>query len=241
MAGVHLRIDGIDVEAPAGESLMHAAERAGVRVPGLCQFDGIAIVGACRLCMVEVAGTPRPRPACATPVAESMDVETDTPRLREHRRVLLEMLFAEGQHICAACVASGACELQDLAALYGVDHVNFSPAPNRMTMDLTHARFGYDPSRCVLCTRCVRTCAEVEGAYTWGVAGRGRDTHLVADFGGPWGESTSCTSCAKCVSVCPTGALFEKGTAVADRRVPRSLIPTLTARRRREATREEPQ
>jgi bidirectional [NiFe] hydrogenase diaphorase subunit len=237
MAGVNLRIDGHDVEAAPGESLMHAAARVGVRVPGLCQFDGISVVGACRLCMVEVSGTPRPRPACATPVVEAMDVQTDTPRLREHRRVLLEMLFAEGQHICAACVANGRCELQTLAAEVGVDHVNFSPPAHRLTMDLTHPRFGYDPSRCVLCTRCVRACGEVEGAFTWGVAGRGRDTHLVADLGAPWGESVSCTSCGKCVSVCPVGALFEKGTAVGERRVPRALVSTLTARRQREASR----
>jgi bidirectional [NiFe] hydrogenase diaphorase subunit len=237
MAGVNLRIDGHEVEAAAGETIMDAAARVGVEVPGLCKFSGLAIVGACRLCMVDVAGTPRPRPACATPVVEAMDVHTDTPRLREHRRILLQMLFAEGQHICAACVANGACELQSLAAELGVDHVNFTPPAHRLEMDLTHPRFGYDPSRCVLCTRCVRACGQVEGAFTWGVAGRGRDTHLVADLGAPWGESTTCTSCGKCVSVCPVGALFEKGTSVGERRVARSLVPDLTARRRREASR----
>jgi bidirectional [NiFe] hydrogenase diaphorase subunit len=239
MAGINLRIDGRDVEATPGESLMQAAARVGVRVPGLCQFSGVTTVGACRLCMVDVAGTPRPRPACATLATEAMDVTTDSPRLREHRRVLLEMLFAEGQHVCAVCVANGACELQDLAAEVGVEHVAFSPPAHRLEMDLSHARFGYDPSRCVLCTRCVRTCAEVEGAWTWGVAGRGRGTHLVIDLDVPWGESTTCTSCGKCVSVCPTGALFEKGTSVAERRVPRDLVPALLARRRREWTPEE--
>lgn len=238
MAGVSLRIDGHEVEANPGESIMQAATRVDVKVPGLCQLGGVSIVGACRLCMVEVAGSPRPRPACATPVAEAMDVHTDSAKLREHRRVLLQMLFAEGQHICAACVASGACELQTLAAEVGVDHVNFTPPAARLTMDLSHPRFGYDPSRCILCTRCVRACGEVEGAFTWGVAGRGRETHLVADLGRPWGESESCTSCGKCVSVCPTGAMFEKGTSVGERRVSRELVSTLTARRQRESGRE---
>ena len=238
MAGVNLRIDGAEVEAVAGESVMQAATRVGVKVPGLCQLDGVSIVGACRLCMVELAGTPRPRPACATPVAEAMDVQTDTPRLREHRKVLLEMLFAEGQHVCAVCVASGSCELQTLAAEVGVDHVNFTPPDARMSMDLSHSRFGYDPSRCILCTRCVRACGEVEGAFTWGVAGRGREAHLVADLGVPWGEAESCTSCGKCVSVCPTGAMFAKGTSVAERRVDRELVSTLTERRQRESSRE---
>jgi bidirectional [NiFe] hydrogenase diaphorase subunit len=237
MADVTLKIDGVEIEAPAGEMLMQAAQRAGVTVPGLCQLTGVSIVGACRLCMVEVSGSPRPRPACATPVADAMDVRTDTQRLREHRKVLLEMLFAEGQHICAACVASGDCELQTLAAEVGVDHVHFTPPANRTVMDLSHPRFGYDPSRCVMCTRCVRTCAEIEGAYTWGVAGRGREVYLVADLGNPWGESQSCTSCGKCVSACPTGALFAKGTSVGERSVSRDLVATLSERRAREAAR----
>lgn len=232
-ATVHLTIDGLDVQAEAGESVMTAAARVGVRVPGLCQLDGLSTVGACRLCMVEIAGTPRPRPACATPVADAMEVRTDTPRLRAQRRVLLELAFAEGQHVCSVCVASGACELQALAAEYGVAEAAFKPAPARLGVDLSHRQFGYDASRCILCTRCVRACAEVEGAVTWGVAGRGRDAHLVADLGDPWAEATSCTSCGKCVSVCPTGALFARGTSVGERRVDRERVPALVARRRR--------
>ena len=232
-AKVNLTIDGIDVQAEVGESLMTAAARVGVRIPGLCQLDGLSTVGACRLCMVDIAGTPRPRPACATPVEDAMEVRTVTPRLAAHRRVLLELIFAEGQHVCSVCVASGACELQALAADYGVAEAAFKPPAVRTGVDLSHPSFGYDAARCILCTRCVRACAEVEGAVTWAVAGRGREAHLVADLGDPWGESVTCTSCGKCVSACPTGALFPRGMSVGERRVDRDLVPQLTARRRR--------
>jgi bidirectional [NiFe] hydrogenase diaphorase subunit len=235
VASISVTIDGVDVQAEVGETIMGVAARAGIRVPGLCQLDGLSVHGACRLCMVEIVGSVRPRPACATPAVEAMEIRTTSSRLRAHRKVLLEMLFAEGRHVCSVCVASGACELQELAAEYGVDHAAFKPPAVRTDLDLSHERFGYDPNRCVLCTRCVRTCAEIEGAVTWGVAGRGRESHLVADLGEPWGESLTCTSCGKCVSACPTGALFEKGTSVGERRVDRSLVPALAERRRRAA------
>jgi bidirectional [NiFe] hydrogenase diaphorase subunit len=235
---ISLRVDGVATSVPAGASVMQAAAAAGVKVPGLCALEGLSHVGSCRLCMVEIDGSPRLRPACATPVAESMDVHTCTPRLLELRRALLEMLFAEGQHICAVCVASGACELQTLAAEYGVDHARFAPPPERMFVDLSHPRFGYDASRCILCTRCVRACAEVEGAFTLALAGRGRGSFVITDLGGSWGEAETCTTCGKCVNACPVGALFEKGTGVATRTVDSDLIATLVARRAREANRE---
>lgn len=239
MAKVTLTIDGHETTVEQGTTVMAAAKAVGVKVPGLCQYEGLSTPGACRLCMVEVDGTPRPKPACATPVSEGMDVHTATPRLQQHRKVLLEMLFGEGQHVCAVCVASGHCELQALAADVGVDHVSFNPPPTRLQLDLSHPYLGYDPTRCILCTRCVRACGEVEGAHTWGVAGRGREAHLVTDLGTPWGESTTCTGCGKCITVCPVGALFPRGTSVAERVPKRELVPTLTARRELEAARKE--
>jgi len=239
MAKVTLTIDGVETTVEEGTTVMAAAASIGITIPGLCQYEGLSTHGACRLCMVQLNGTPKPKPACATPVAEGMDVHTTTPRIQAHRKVMLEMLFAEGQHVCAVCVASGHCELQTLGADVGVDHYAFDPPDTRLGIDQSHPYLGYDPSRCVLCTRCVRTCAEVEGAFTWGLAGRGREVHLITDLGTPWGESTTCTGCGKCITVCPTGALFPRGTSVAERIPKRALVPNLTARRALEASRKE--
>ncbi len=129
--------------------------------------------------------------------------------------MILELFFAERNHVCAVCVANGHCELQDLATQHGMDHARFDYRYPSYSVDLSHERFGLDPNRCILCTRCVRICGEVEGAHTLEVAGRGADSWIIADFDQPWGESSTCTACGKCVAVCPTGALFPKGTEVA--------------------------
>jgi bidirectional [NiFe] hydrogenase diaphorase subunit len=130
--------------------------------------------------------------------------------------MILEMLFSEGNHICSVCVANGHCELQTLAQNHGVDHIRFPYLYARQGVDISHTRFGIDHSRCILCTRCVRVCAEVEGAHTWDVIGRGATAHLIIDLNERWGDSSTCTGCGKCVSVCPTGALFEQGRAAGE-------------------------
>jgi bidirectional [NiFe] hydrogenase diaphorase subunit len=205
-----LTLDGRPVSAREGETLLEVCREHGVFLPTLCALDGLSAVGACRLCLVEVKGSPKLRAACVTRAEEGMEVETDTERLRRYRRQILELLFAERNHVCAFCVVNGSCELQDLARRLGVDHVRYPYQHPPTRMDATHPRFLVDHGRCILCTRCVRVCDEIEGAHTWDVAHRGAASRVVTDLAQPWGKSASCTSCGKCVQVCPTGALFEK-------------------------------
>ncbi len=229
-----LVVDGKDVGAREHETILEVARENGIWIPTLCELTGLSTVGACRLCIVEVKGTNKLLPACATRVSEGMEVTTDSERLHEYRKMIVELLFAEGNHICSVCVANGHCDLQYLAQKLGVDHIRFPYLYQHRTVDASHARFGLDHNRCILCTRCVRVCDEVEGAHTWDVLGRGTNARVITDLNQPWGAALSCTSCGKCVNVCPTGALFEKGKAVSEMVKQRDLLPSLLSMRERQ-------
>jgi bidirectional [NiFe] hydrogenase diaphorase subunit len=160
-----------------------------------------------------------------------MEVRTDSERLRRYRRQIVELLLAEGNHVCAVCTANGACELQALAESLGIESVRYPYRHPRTALDASHPRFVLDPGRCVLCTRCVRVCDELEGAHTWDVAGRGETARVVTDLAERWGSAASCTGCGKCVQACPTGALLEQGAIQGSVRKDSGVVAALRAAR----------
>jgi bidirectional [NiFe] hydrogenase diaphorase subunit len=206
---ITLIIDGHEISASRNQTILAVARENEIHIPTLCHLDGLGDIGACRLCLVEVKGSNKLFPACVATVYEGMEVTTNSPRLQRYRHNILELLFAERNHICAVCVANGRCELQSLSQELGLTHVRLPYRNPDLKVDASHERFIVDHNRCVLCTRCIRVCAEIEGAHIWDLKGRGEGCTVITDLNEEWGKS-DCTSCGKCVQICPTGALFEK-------------------------------
>ena len=225
-----LVIDEQEVSALAGQTILQVALENDIYIPTLCHMEGLTDVGACRLCLVEIKGSNKLLPACVTTVFEGMEVSTKTERLDKHRRMILELLFAERNHICSVCVANGHCELQSLAQDQGVTHIGLPYRNPQLGVDASLDRFTVDHNRCILCTRCVRVCAEIEGAHVWDVAGRGINSLVITDLHQDWGTS-SCTRCGKCVQVCPTGALFDKSKVGSDHPKYPDFLPYLNLMR----------
>lgn len=235
MSVITLQMNGETVSGRAGQSLLEVARDNGIDIPTLCHQEELKPWGGCRLCLVEVEGQGRPQAACLTPAREGLRVRTDSDHLRDWRRMIVELLLAERNHACAVCVVNEHCELQALAARLGVDHVRYDYLHPSLGLDLSQERFAVDHNRCILCTRCVRTCAEIEGACTWAISGRGITSRVAIDLDRPWGNSTTCTDCGKCVQMCPTGALTRKGATVGEMIREKTHLRQVLERRRRES------
>ena len=176
-----LTIDGKEVSAREGETILQVARENNIHIPTLCYLEGLSAVGACRLCLVEVKGVNRLLPACVTQAEEGMEVITNSERLVKYRQMIVELLFSERNHTCSVCVVNGHCELQRLAQGLGVTHIRFPYRYPNLPVDASHERFALDNNRCILRTRCVRVCDEIEGAHVWDAMGRGINSRISAD------------------------------------------------------------
>ena len=207
---VKVKINGIEVEVPAGSTILEAAYKAGIDIPTLCYLKDINEIGACRICVVEVKGARGLVTACVYPVADGMEVFTNTEKVQKARKMNLELVLSTHNQDCLGCVRSGDCELQKLAKDYGIKDTNkWSGMNMEWPVDDSAAHMYRDNSKCILCRRCVAACGATQGIGVIGANERGFETHIASAFEMPL-DATSCVSCGQCIVVCPTGAIAEK-------------------------------
>ena len=226
---VDLEVDGHQVSVPAGTSVLRAAALAGIDIPKLCASDNLEAFGSCRLCLVEVEGGKGTPASCTTPVAPDMQVRTQSPKLEKLRRGVMELYISDHPLDCLTCPANGDCELQDMAGVvglrevrYGFDGENHLDAPT----DTSNPYFDFDDSKCIVCSRCVRACDEVQGTFALTISGRGFDSRVSASAGESFMNS-ECVSCGACVQACPTSTLQER--SVIDLGMPTRTVLTTCA------------
>jgi formate dehydrogenase major subunit len=218
MATVNITINGREIAAQAGQTILEAAREAGIDIPTLCEHPQLEPIGACRMCLVEIEKQRNLQPACTFRISEGMVVHTESEKVVETRKFVLELLFSERNHYCMYCQMSGDCELQSLGYRYGLDSWQYPRPYTPLSVDATRQYFVMDHNRCILCRRCIRACQELVGNYTLGLGGRGSNSLIVADMDVPFGNS-SCISCGTCLQVCPTGALMDRHSAYRGREV----------------------
>ena len=224
---VQVTIDSAVVEVRSGTSIMRAAIEAGIPVPKLCATDNLDAFGSCRLCLVEIEGRRGVHASCTEPVREGMLVRTQTERLAKLRRGVMELYISDHPLDCLTCSANGDCELQDMAGVVGLREVRYAEGENHLsaTPDLSNPYFNFDPSKCIVCSRCVRACNEVQGTHALTIEGRGFDA--VVKTGAEDFFASECVSCGACVQACPTATLMEK--SVVSEGVPDRSVRTTCA------------
>ena len=211
---VTLEIDGREVTVPAGTSVMRAAALADVMIPRLCATDSLEAFGSCRLCLIEIEGRNGVPASCTTPADNGMKVHTQSDRLGKLRRNVMELYMSDHPLDPFECKAGGKCELHEMAAAVGLEHVRYPNAHNHLDspIDDTNPYFAFDPSRCIVCSRCVRACNDVQGTFALTIEGRGFGSQMTPGQHEHYSDS-ECVSCGACVQACPTDALMEKSLA----------------------------
>ncbi|MEC4749196.1 formate dehydrogenase subunit alpha [Methylomicrobium sp. Wu6] len=226
---VNLEIDGFQVTAPAGTSVLRAAASIGIDIPKLCATDSIEPFGSCRLCVVEIKGARGMPASCTTPVGEGMVVTTQNKKLADVRRGVMELYISDHPLDCLTCAANGDCELQDMAGAVGLREVRYNPlGENHLNAvkDQSNPYFTFDPSKCIVCSRCVRACEETQGTFALTIDGRGFDSKVSPSQNQAFMDS-ECVSCGACVQACPTATLIEK--SVIEQGTPEHAIVTTCA------------
>jgi len=215
---ITITIDGKEVAAYAGETILDAAKRAEIYIPTLCHHPLLSNTGACRMCVVKIEGTGRQNlnSSCTTPVNEGMVVTTQSPEIKKMRRLNLELIFSERNHQCPFCEKSGNCELQAVAYRLGMDYVRFPFLWPKKEVDASHPDIIHDANRCMLCGRCVRSSEEVDKKGIFAIKGRGIDSDVTVNIDGRLGD-TEVTKEDVAIQICPTGSLCEKGLAYSER------------------------
>jgi formate dehydrogenase major subunit len=236
---ITLTIDGFDVTVREGTSIMRAAAELGISVPKLCATDTVEAFGSCRLCLVEIEGRNGTPASCTTPVAPGLKVQTQNAKLKTLRRGVMELYISDHPLDCLTCSANGDCELQDMAGAVGLRDVRYEAVdthfktkntsgeanPQFIPKDDSNPYFTYDPAKCIVCSRCVRACEEVQGTFALTIEGRGFDSRVSAGMKGDNFMASDCVSCGACVAACPTATLQEK--SIIDIGTPeRSVITT---------------
>jgi len=225
---VTLEIDGAQVSVAEGTSIIHAAMVAGINIPKLCATDSLEPFGSCRLCLVEIEGRRGYPASCTTPVAEGIKVHTQTPKLADVRRGVMELYISDHPLDCLTCATNGDCELQDMAGAVGLREVRYGYEGEhhlKAEKDTSNPYFQFDPSKCIVCSRCVRACEEVQGTFALTIEGRGFDSKVAS--GTKNFLESECVSCGACVQACPTATLIEK--TVIEHGVPEHSVTTTCA------------